>query len=54
MSRIMARYGGIIERAIRTSEVSQKAQMSPSRSMCSSFQVGTSTTPTWMIRGAVL
>ena len=50
VSRIMARYGGLIERAIRMSGRRTTGQTSLSKSMCSSFRVRTSTLRTGMMR----
>jgi len=54
VSRVMARYGGVIERAIRTLRRRTTDQTSLSRSTCSSFRVGTSTMRTGMMPSVVL
>ena len=53
VSRIMVRYGGVIERVIRTSGASDAGRTSLSRSTCSGFPVGTSTMRTATMRSVV-
>lgn len=53
VSRIMVRYGGVIECAIRTLRPSDNRADEPSKSTCSGFRAGIFTTPTWVMRNVV-